>query len=336
MNSPNRPLIPKGVAILLPEAAARRRAIERTSLALFERRGYQEIITPTFEYLDVFQLGVADAHLDHAYKFVDRATGRMMILRPDVTPQIARTAATLLRDRPRPLRLCYSANVFRHAEEHAGQEREIFQIGAESIGAPGIDADVEAIDLMIDLLRTLGLSSFKIAIGQMAFTRGVLAPFEAMPESFEKILHAVAKKEAAALEAALHLPGIDTTLRQAVLSLPHLYGGPEALKAAEAFAAQPACRAGLSRLSTVYEKLVERGHGSHLVIDLGEVRGFDYYTGVVFEIFAEGVGSALGGGGRYDGLLEKFGHPAPAIGFAVDVERLQAALDYARSPARLG
>lgn len=333
MNQPSRPLIPKGVTIRLPEEAARRRAVERKSLALFERRGYQEIVTPTFEYLDVFSLGTADAHLNHAYKFVDRATGRMMILRPDVTPQIARTAATLLRDRPRPLRLCYSANVFRHAEEHTGHEGEIFQIGAEMIGAPGIDADVEAIGLVCDLLRTLGLSSFKIALGQMAFTRGVLAPFAAMPESFEKILHAVAKKEAAALDAALHLPGIDAKLRRAVLSLPHLYGGPEALKAAKAFATQPACRAGLSRLCAVYEKLVERGDDAHLVIDLGEVRGFDYYTGVVFEIFAEGVGSAIGGGGRYDGLLEKFGHPAPAIGFAVDVERLQAALDHPSSPA---
>jgi len=334
MNRPGQSLIPKGVAIRLPEEAARRRATERKSLALFERRGYQEIITPTFEYLDVFSLGTADTHLDHAYKFVDRATGRMMMLRPDVTPQIARTAATLLHDRPRPLRLCYSANVFRHAEAHEGREREIFQIGTELIGAPGIDADVEAIALAIDLLRTLGLSSFKVVLGQMAFTRGVLAPFAVMPEAFEKILDAVAKKKAATLDAALRLPGIDATLRQAVLSLPHLYGGREVLKTAKPFATQSACRAGLSRLCAVYEKLVERGDEARLGIDLGETRGFNYYTGVVFEIFAGGVGSALGGGGRYDGLLEKFGHPAPAIGFAVDVERLQMALDHASSLAR--
>ena len=333
MNRPDKSLIPKGVTLLLPEAAARRRAIERKSLGLFEQRGYQEIITPTFEYPDVFSLGAADTDPDPAYPFVDRSTGRMMILRPDVTPQIARTAATLLRDRPRPLRLCYSANVFRHVEAYAGDEREIFQIGAELIGAPGADADVEAIALVIDLLRTLGLSSFKVVLGQMAFTRGVLAPFAAMPESFEKILDAVAKKEAAALDAALHLPEIDAALRQAVLSLPHLYGGREALKVAKPFATQPACRAGLSRLCAVYEKLVERGDDAQLGIDLGEVRGFDYYTGVVFEIFAEGVGSALGGGGRYDGLLEKFGHAAPAIGFAVDVERLQTALNHASSAA---
>jgi len=321
------------VASFLPEEAARQRAIERKSLALFKRRGYLEVVTPTFEYLDVFSLGTADTHLDHAYKFVDRATGRMMVLRSDVTPQIARMAATLLRDRPRPLRLCYSANVFRHAEAHAGREREIFQIGAELIGAPGIDADVEAIALAIDLLRMLGLLSFKVVLGQMAFTRGVLAPFAAKPELFEKILHAVAKKKAAALDATLHPPEIDATLRRAVLSLPHLYGGQETFKAAKSFAKQPACRAGLSRLCAVYERLVQRGDAAHLGVDLGEVRGLDYYTGVVFEIFAEGVGSALGGGGRYDGLLEKFGRPAPAIGFAVDVERLQAALDHASSPA---
>ena len=320
-------LIPKGMATFLPEGTARRRAIERKILSLFSKRGYQEIITPAFEYLDVFALGTGDALLDRAYKFVDRATGRMMVLRPDATPQIARMAATLLCDRPHPLRLCYATPVFRHEEEHAGREREIFQIGAELIGASGPAADAEMIHLAMDVLRALGLTSFKVALGQMAFTRGVLSELEKTPNIWKKALRGVAKKEAALLADDLQAQGCDPALRQRVLSLLDLLGGKEVLERARALTDAPDCAVALAHLKAVYARLARRDDRDAVLIDLGEVRGFDYYTGCVFEFFAEGVGAALGGGGRYDRLVEKFGAPAPAVGFAFDVERLQTAQD---------
>lgn len=320
-------MIPKGVATFLPEGTSRRREIERKILSIFSQWGYQEVITPIFEYLDVFSLGVGEDLLNRAYKFVDRATGRMMVLRPDVTPQIARIASTLLNDQPLPIRLCYSANVFRHEEEHAGREREIHQIGGELIGPSEAEADAETILLAIETLQKVGLKSFKIALGQMAFTRGLLQPFESTPASFKKILGAVAKKDASQLEALLKEEKVGQQTRKQVLSLLDLFGGEEVFERAKPLAGHPTCKAGLRRLREVYQILREAGYQESILVDLGEVRGFDYYTGTIFEIFADGVGSELGGGGRYDHLLEKFGAPASSTGFALHIERIQWALE---------
>jgi len=213
LSSKTKTMIPQGVATLLPEASSRRRTIEKEILSSFSRWGYQEVIPPIFEYLDVFSRGVGEGLLDSAYKFIDRATGRIMVLRPDVTPQIARIAATLLKDQSRPLRLCYSANVFRHQEEHAGRERELFQIGGELIGLSGAEADAEMISLAIEILRSLGLKDFRITLGQMSFTRGLLSRFESRPLFFKKILQYVAKKEASSLEKLLKQEAVDPNIR---------------------------------------------------------------------------------------------------------------------------
>ncbi|HIE64803.1 MAG: ATP phosphoribosyltransferase regulatory subunit [Nitrospira sp.] len=321
-------LIPKGVATFLPEGAARRRAIERVILDLFSQWGYQEVITPLFEYLDVFSLGVGENILDRAYKFVDRATGRIMVLRPDVTPQIARIAATLLGDQPRPLRLCYSANVFRHEEEHAGREREIFQVGGELIGISDVEADAEIISLAIEILKKVGLKSFKVSLGQMAYTRGILQSFRSSPAFFQEVLHSVGKKEVSQLEALLRKGKVGLKKRLQIIALLDLFGGEEVFKKASLLTDYPPCRIALKRLKAVYKILKSAGYQDDLLIDLGEVRGFGYYTGTIFEIFSDGVGSELGGGGRYDQLLEKFGAPTPSTGFALHIERIQKALEF--------
>lgn len=335
MNLSDKPktMIPKGVATFLPEETLRRRRVERDILSVFDRWGYQELTPPIFEYLDVFSLGVGEDILDSAYKFVDRATGRIMVLRPDVTPQIARIASTLLVDQPRPLRLCYSANVFRHQEEHAGREREIFQLGGELIGPSDAAADAEMISMVIEILETLGLKDFRITLGQMAFTQGVLSRFRTDVSFFEKVLSCVAKKEVSELEALLKKTALDEKNRREVLSLLDLFGGEEVLVRASALTDDPVCRSGLERLQSVYDILKTAGYQEYLLIDLGEVRGFDYYTGMIFEIFSEGVGSELGGGGRYDHLLEKFGAASASTGFALYIERIQAALAWAQAQA---
>ncbi len=320
-------MIPKGVATLLPDGTFHRRSIEKEILSAFSRWGYQEVTPPIFEYLDVFSLGVGEEVLDSAYKFIDRATGRIMVLRPDVTPQIARIASTLLADEPRPLRLCYSANVFRHQEEHAGRERELFQLGGELIGLSDAEADAEMIALSIEILQNLGLKDFRITLGQMAFTRGLLRPFMSSPAFYKKILHYVAKKETSQLERWLKQESVNPKTQKEVLSLLDLFGGEDVLKRAAALTDDPECLKGLERLEAVYAILKSAGHQDNILFDLGEVRGFDYYTGTIFEIFSEGVGSELGGGGRYDHLLEKFGEPSASTGFALYIERIQAAME---------
>ncbi len=317
-------LIPKGVATHLPEAVQRRRAIEQDIFSVFFKAGYQEVITPLFEYLDTYALTSGEDLLQRAYKFVDRATGRIMVLRPDVTPQIARMAATLLGQRERPLRLCYSANLFRHEEEHAGQEREVFQMGAELIGLGQTQGDVEMITLAIETLRALKIKSFKIVLGQIAFTRGMLAPFQEKPILFRQIQSCVSRKETSRLETLLKEAKAGSKLKKQVLALPGLFGGEAVLKKAASITEEPPCQAALKQLSEVYHLLTKnKGVAEHLLIDLGEVRGFDYYTGTLFEIFADSVGVELGGGGRYDHLSGKFGATDPSIGFALNIERVE-------------
>jgi len=320
----NKPktLVPKGVAAFLPEGVLLRRKIEREVFSVFFRAGYQEVITPLFEYLDVFSQTSGEDLLNRSYKFVDRATGRIMALRPDVTPQIARMAATWLSNHPRPLRLCYSATLFRHAEEHAGQEREMLQMGAEHIGHGEAQDDAEMILLVIKILQKLKMKS-KIVLGQTAFLRGILKPFESNPILFRKILSAVARKEILHLSSLLKDVPVGVGFKKQVLALPGLLGGEEVLAAATFLSRNPLCVAGLKRLSDVVRILTAKGLKEYLLIDLSEVRGFDYYTGIVFEIFADGVNIELGGGGRYDHLLEKFGAPCPAIGFALNIEQIQ-------------
>ncbi len=325
-------MIPKGVATLLPEGTYRRRFIEREILSSFDRWAYREVIPPIFEYFDVVSRGVGVERLDSAYKFIDRATGRIMVLRPDVTPQIARIAATLLDDQPKPLRLCYSANVFRHEEEHAGREREIFQIGGELIGPSDAEADAEMIALTIEILLRLGLKSFRITMGQMAFTHGILSPFADLPDFSKKILHCVSKKEASELERLLKEAQVDAKTQQQVLALIDLLGGEEVFDTAATLSDHPNCVSGLERLREVYAILKAAGYEKYLLIDLGEVRGFDYYTGTIFEVLCDGVGSELGGGGRYDNLLARFGAPSPSTGFALSIEQIQSALEYANPP----
>lgn len=329
MNFSDKPktMIPKGVATFLPQGTRRRRAIEREILSSFNRWGYQEVIPPLFEYLDVFSLGGGEENIDSAYKFIDRATGRIMVLRPDITPQIARIASTLLAGQSRPLRLCYSANVFRHQEEHAGRERELFQVGGELIGPADAEADAEMISLTIEILQGLGLKDFRITLGQMAFTRGLLSRFMVSPPFFKKILHCVAKKEASQLESLLKQEAVNQKIRHEILSLLDLFGGEEVLARAAVLTDLPSCQAGLQRLKEVYDILKAAEYQDYLLFDLGEVRGFDYYTGTIFEVFLEGIGFELGGGGRYDHLLEKFGAASASTGFALYIDRIQVALE---------
>ncbi|MEK7747576.1 MAG: ATP phosphoribosyltransferase regulatory subunit [Nitrospirota bacterium] len=321
-------LVPKGVAAFLPEAVLLRRKIEKEIFSVFFRAGYQEVITPLFEYLDLFSQTSGDALLDRSYQFVDRATGRMMALRPDVTPQIARMAATWLSNRPRPLRLCYSANLFRHAEEHAGLEREILQMGAEQIGIGDPKSDAEMIILATTVLKKLKIKS-KIVLGQSDFIRGILKPFESNPILFGKILGAIARKEMVYLTTLLKDAPGEPKLRKQILALPNLLGGKAVLESAKTFARNSISDAGLKRLSEVVCLLEDAGISDSLLIDLSEVKGFDYYTGIVFEIFSDSSHIELGGGGRYDGLSNKFNLTGqarvsePAIGFALDIEQIQ-------------
>jgi ATP phosphoribosyltransferase regulatory subunit len=320
-------ILPRGIATFGPVTAAQKRGIERELLSVFSQWGYEEVIPPIFEYLDILADGLDEETITKGYKVVDRGSGRLLLLRPDVTPQIARMVATLMRDRPLPLRLCYSANVFRDEEEHAGRERELFQIGCELIGLEAPQADAEVIAIAIESLRRAGLRHFKLAMGQVEFFRGFLDGLGLSPQIQKKIRNAVARKESSELKSIIQQAKIPSKVAEKILAVPALFGESEVLKQARNLVNGRATEQALVRLEEVYGLLIECGYREHLLIDLGEIRGFDYYTGIVFEVFAKGLGYAFGGGGRYDRMLGKFGYDCPSTGFAFNLERLYHVLN---------
>jgi len=324
----DRSLIPVGMSTILPEAARRVRRLEGVLLETLDRWGYQEIIPPTFEYLDVLAPGLEPEVIEACYKFADRTTGRILLLRPDVTAQIARIVAMGMVEARLPLRLCYRTTVFRYEPEHAGRDREIFQVGAELIGVDDVAMDGEIIALMSDGLARLGLSDFTISLGHVGFFRALVARAGLSPEGRKRAEQAAARKDLPRLEEILARERIAAKAARGILEAPRLYGGEDVLARGRALAGRDrALCSTLERLTQVYRLLVGAGLKDRLVLDLGEFRGFDYYDGVVFDVFAEGVGYELGGGGRYNHLIGRFGRNLPSTGFAFDVDRLFQALE---------
>lgn len=323
-----RSLVPAGTSTGLPLTAKRVRRLEETLLASLARWGYQEVIPPTFEYLDVLSAGLEPEVIENCYKFADRTTGRVLLLRPDVTAQIARIVAMGMLGTDTPLRLCYRTTVFRYEPEHAGRDREIFQVGAELIGTDDVATDAEIIALMVECLKEAGLPAFNISLGHVGFITGLLARTRMSPEGRKRAEQAAARKDLPRLEEILCGERVSKRASRAILEAPGLYGREEVLKRGRALAAgHPELLAALERLAEVYRVLVAGGMKDHLVLDLGEFRGFDYYDGLAFDVFAEGVGYELGGGGRYNHLIGRFGRPVPSTGFAFDVDRLFQALE---------
>ena len=322
-----RSLIPVGMSTILPAAAHRIRRLEETLLAVLARGGYDEIILPMFEYLDVLAPGLESELIEKCYQLVDRTTGRLMLLRPDATAQIARTVAMGMMGARLPLRLCYRTSVFRYEREHAGRDREIFQVGAELIGVDGVAGDAEVLTLLLECLNQVGLSSFKVAVGHVGFFTALLVRSGLSSEGQKRVELAAARKDMPLLEELLARDGVAKSTARVILEVLELCGGPEVLARGRKLVGRDRrLLTPLDRLAQVYERL-DPSRQSSVLIDLGEFRGFEYYDGIVFDVFAPGIGAELGGGGRYDHLMGRFGRTAASTGFALDVDRVFRAID---------
>ncbi|MDE0485911.1 MAG: ATP phosphoribosyltransferase regulatory subunit [Nitrospira sp.] len=312
---------------LLPDAAERVRQLEQALFEGFTRWGYREIIPPTFEYLDVLSAGLPADILEKCYKVADWTTGRILVLRPDVTAQIAKIVAMGMAGRQLPLRLSYRSTVFRYEPEHAGREREVFQLGVELIGADDASMDAEILTLLIESLKAVGLSHFKISLGHVGFYQALLAQSGLSEQGRKQAELAVARKDLPKLEHILKTERIPSRQARPILEAPGRYGREEMLQWGRTVAGRNTrLLAPIERLSRVYALLDAAGVKDHLLLDLGEFRGFDYYDGVVFDVFSDNVGCELGGGGRYNHLIGQFGQDLPSTGFALDLDRLFMAL----------
>lgn len=324
---PSKTEIPKGVRIYLPPQAALKRQLEAQLLSVFHRWGFQDIVTPTFEYYDILALGTAEEFRDRTFKLTDQATGRVLVLRPDITPQIARIAATILKEYPKPLRFCYNSNVFRYIEPQAGRHREFYQAGVELIGLDLPEADVEMIAIAVESLMEVGLADFKIAVSQVEFVRGLLQEL-ALPKERERQLQvALHKKDSSALDALIEACRLRARARDMLLALPNLFGGAAVIEQASRIINNHRSEQALENLRTVYDMLKVYGLESFTLLDLSEIRGFDYYTGIFFQGFTTNLGYEICSGGRYDHLIGCYGEECPSTGFAIDIEKLQMALE---------
>ena len=311
--------IPPGVQCFVGDEARRRRRIEETVLSVFEGWDYEEIIPPLFDYADVF---TGETLSSKMYSFVGR-DGSVLALRPDFTSLLAKIAAGRLRDRPAPIRLYYSGEVVRYEPPRAGRQSELFQMGLEHLGGEPRAADAEVLTIAAECLEELGAEGFVLSLGHVGVFTGLLAGSGIEGARLEGLRERVEAKDARGVRRALAEVDLAPEAKSALERLTTLAGGLEVLdQAAEAFACCPAAAAAVAELRAVAVAVSVAGLGSRLAVDLGEVRGLDYYTGLVFRAFVPGLGFEVGGGGRYDTLLARFGRPLPAVGFMLGLDRV--------------
>jgi ATP phosphoribosyltransferase regulatory subunit len=325
--------LPAGMRDLLPEEAASRRDLSRSVLERFSLHGYRLVLPPVFELASVLERGLGASAADDVLRFIEPESGEVAVLRPDMTPQVARIVATRLGDREPPFRLAYEGTVVRRRVSRAKKHLQIPQVGVELCGVAGAEGDLELLCLAADALREgAGLERFTIDLSDAAIVRELLAGLESSRAA--EISLALARKDEPSLEELCD--GVAEGPR--VMALAHLHGGREAIVEAAALLAGTRAEAPAKRLLALFDAASARGLAPYLSADPGEVRGLSYYTGTIFSIYAEGPGEPVGGGGRYDDLLARYGAPRPSVGLGIDLDALSWAVRETREtpPRRFG
>lgn len=317
---------PEGVRDLLPKECSKKNEIERRIEYLFNRYGFYNIQTPTFEYYDVFSENKYSIQQKHMYKFFDRE-GAILALRPDMTPPIARIGATTLKEEIKPIRLCYIGNAFRYNESLQGKTREFSQAGVELLGINSDEADGEVIALAINSLLSTGLNDFQIDLGQVEFFKGILQEAGLNEEEGEELRQLIESKDFIGVEELIEQFELDLNLKQLFLDLPKLCGPIEIIEKTKARTENCRAKAAIEKLENVYSILCDYGVEKYVSFDLGMVNRINYYTGIIFRGYTFGTGFSILDGGRYDKLLGEFGKDCPAVGFGIMVDPLINAIN---------
>ena len=302
-----------------------RRTVEDVAMSVFESWNYEEVITPSVDYYDLFEQGMGQREAQRGFRFTDN-DGRLLALRPDVTSSVARMAATLLSERPRPLRFCYAAPVFRQqTQSHAEWRREHTQLGCELIGTGGAPADLEVLRLAAEILSRLELESkYCITINNVEIFNGVAAELNLDGSAREQLRRLIDTRESAELQRFLQdYAGSDAS---AFLHPTQLTGKRDVIQAARKAVTNKRSVAALDSLDELWTAIESLGLSERFEVDLGDVSSLDYYTGLSLKIFVHGAGTSLGRGGRYDGLTGSFGRSEPAVGFVLNLDALTEVL----------
>jgi len=318
------PVTPRGFRDVLAQEAEERIAIGDLLTRTFDAWGYEPAETPVVEEYGILEQGAGSLE-GTAFRFFD-SDGRLLALRPEMTVPIARLVAARLKEEPGPHRVRYVADVFREQASLRGQSRQFTQAGIELVGAAGAAADAETIALLIEAVAATGLADFTVAVGTVAVLSALLDASGADDAWRAEVLSAVHDRNLVGIDRLAAREGLPEGVARAVSVVPRLRGGRPAIDECRALAETCGCSRALDDFEATWDLLESAGVADRVMVDFGTMRSFDYYTGVVFELLAPGVGLPLGGGGRYDGVLGAFGSPAPAAGFAVGIERLHIAL----------
>jgi ATP phosphoribosyltransferase regulatory subunit len=299
--------IPSGTRDVLPDEMRELRAITEAIRGVFESSGYGEIATPALEYETVLTRG-DPAAAGAAYKLFDEH-GNVLVLRSDMTIPIARVVATRYASSEPPLRFCYFAHAYRSVRPQRGHAREVLQAGLELLGAPGPDGTAEALSVLCSGLDAAGLENYRIGLGDASLYRRMLDRLAVPAGARPQILHELVTRDFVGLARE-----VEAHRHEELVRVPQLRGGVEVLEGIP--------EAG--ELRAVHDLLAPEV-AERVIFDLGLIRDLDYYTGAVFEVYDAGLGAPIGGGGRYDDLLGRFGRELPACGWALNVERLHMA-----------
>lgn len=318
--------IPYGTRDFLPKDAKIKRNIELKLAKTFNLWGYDEIVTPSIEYVDTLTINNRNGIENQLFKFFDK-NNRTLALRHEMTTPIARVAASRMYDDVLPFKLSYISSVYRYEQAQEGRQCEFYQAGVELMGVADASADAEIIALAVDSLRNVGLTNFEICLGQVEFINGIMQQMGLSKEKQNEIRLALEQRNLVDLSNAVEKTNLPEKAKKALKSIPLLQGKEDILEFANNLALNEQSRKALDNLHDIYELLKIYGVADNVTFDLGVNRDFSYYTGMVFEIYAPGIGYPICGGGRYDNMLSDFGTECPATGFALGIERLMLALD---------
>lgn len=316
--------LPAGVQDILPRECKALNEIRDKLARKFAACGFEPVLSAALEYYDTYTKITNAVPQEKLFKMTD-TDGKLLVLRPDLTLSIARIAAVKLNGQA--ARLCYFANKWDMESAGANRNREIYQAGVECLGEEGAFSDAQAIAFAVECLKETGLKNFIVDVGHVGYLKGVLEELGLSPETEEKLCAYINAKDGMNAERLLKNAGVKGDALNTVLALPALFGGAEVLDVAEALTQSGGAREAVAHLKKIYALLTDMGYSEYICFDLGTVKRFSYYSGVVFSALVKELGAAVASGGRYDCLADDFGAHVPAVGFAVGLKRILVALE---------
>lgn len=311
-------ITPDGTKDLLFGECDQRSQVTKTLKDLFTAQGYRRVMTPVLEFYDVFGRAAKYLPKETMYKLTDHK-GRLMVLCPDCTVPVARLTATRLKGMPMPLRLFYNHNIYRMFPELKGKSAEINQVGIELIGGERLRSDLEVVELAARSLDLIGGGKYRLELCHIGYFKAIMNSLDVDEELKEEIRYQIEQKNYASLTDILG-EYKDSKAARALLKLPRLFGGAEVFEKAYELFDENGAKESLDYLKGVYEYLQELGLGNKVIIDLGLVNLAEYYTGIIFRGYFQGIGEQVLSGGRYDMLLKEFGEDQCSIGFGINVD----------------